>query len=97
MVLPLTDKARELLDAFGDELRFLLIVSEATVADSDSDAPADAFSNDDFKVWVRKSEAEKCVRCWHRREDVGTNADHPELCGRCVENVDGPGEVRRMT
>ena len=96
-VFPLTDKARDLLEAFGDELRFLLIVSEASVADSDADAPEDAFSNDEFKVWVHKSEAEKCVRCWHRREDVGSDPDHPELCGRCVDNVDGSGEVRRMT
>jgi isoleucyl-tRNA synthetase len=37
----------------------------------------------------------KCVRCWHRREDVGQYPEHPELCGRCVENVAGPGERRR--
>jgi isoleucyl-tRNA synthetase len=38
----------------------------------------------------------KCVRCWHYREDVGANADHPELCGRCVDNVAGDGEQRRF-
>ena len=96
-VYPQNEEAAKLLEAFADELRFLLIVSNATVADSDADAPADAVEGGGFKVWVRKSEAEKCVRCWHRREDVGSNPDHPELCGRCVENVDGPGEVRRMT
>jgi isoleucyl-tRNA synthetase len=36
----------------------------------------------------------KCVRCWHHRPDVGANAAHPELCGRCVSNIDGPGERR---
>jgi len=35
------------------------------------------------------------VRCWHHRHDVGGHADHPELCGRCVENVVGAGETRR--
>lgn len=96
-VQPLNDEARELLEAFGDELRFLLIVSDADVAGADAEVPADAFASADFKVWVRKSEAEKCVRCWQRREDVGNNPEHPELCSRCVENVDGPGEIRRMT
>jgi isoleucyl-tRNA synthetase len=48
-------------------------------------------------VWVsaRVSDAAKCVRCWHRRDDVGSHAEHPELCGRCVSNVEGPGETRR--
>ncbi|MEE4216732.1 MAG: isoleucine--tRNA ligase [Xanthomonadales bacterium] len=96
-VQPLNEQARELLEAFGDELRFLLIVSDADIAGADAVAPADAFVGADFKVWVRKSEAQKCVRCWQRREDVGSKPEHPELCGRCVENVDGPGEKRRMT
>jgi isoleucyl-tRNA synthetase len=46
-------------------------------------------------VRVTPTAAKKCVRCWHRLEDVGTHAAHPELCGRCVSNIDGPGEVRR--
>ena len=90
-----SDAGRALLDAFGDELRFLLIVSDATIA-AVGDAPADAHRGDEFVVWVKKSEAAKCVRCWHRREDVGADPEHPELCGRCVENVAGNGEVRRM-
>jgi isoleucyl-tRNA synthetase len=38
----------------------------------------------------------KCVRCWHHRDDVGTSGEHPDLCGRCVDNVAGTGEVRRF-
>jgi isoleucyl-tRNA synthetase len=38
---------------------------------------------------------DKCVRCWHFRADVGSHSEHPELCGRCVDNVDGNGETRR--
>jgi isoleucyl-tRNA synthetase len=47
-------------------------------------------------VWVTvtKSAHAKCSRCWHHREDVGANAEHPELCGRCVSNVAGDGEQR---
>ena len=46
-------------------------------------------------IAVRPTDAAKCVRCWHRRDDVGSVAAHPELCGRCASNVDGPGETRR--
>jgi isoleucyl-tRNA synthetase len=47
-------------------------------------------------IWLQSmaSAHEKCVRCWHHQEDIGNNTDHPELCGRCVENVDGAGEER---
>jgi isoleucyl-tRNA synthetase len=43
---------------------------------------------------INKSEHEKCARCWHHREEVGTIEAHPELCQRCVDNVDGDGEER---
>ena len=88
-VYPLNDASRELLGAFGDELRFLLIVSEADIAGEGASVPEDAHASDDFAVVVRRSEAGKCVRCWHHREDVGSHPGHPELCGRCVGNVDG--------
>jgi isoleucyl-tRNA synthetase len=45
---------------------------------------------------VATSAHAKCVRCWHRRADVGAIAEHPELCGRCVSNVEGPGEQRHF-
>jgi isoleucyl-tRNA synthetase len=48
-------------------------------------------------VQVSASQYGKCTRCWHHREDVGANTEHPELCGRCVENVEGGGEERRFT
>jgi isoleucyl-tRNA synthetase len=47
-----------------------------------------------LELKVRASDKPKCVRCWHHREDVGKHPDHPELCGRCVENVAGQGETR---
>jgi isoleucyl-tRNA synthetase len=48
-------------------------------------------------VWLRvqPSTHQKCVRCWHHCADVGTVAEHPELCGRCVTNLTEPGEQRR--
>src|SRR5256886_17113676 len=49
-------------------------------------------------VWIlaQASSDPKCVRCWHRRPDVGSDARHPQLCARCVSNVEGPGEQRRF-
>jgi isoleucyl-tRNA synthetase len=85
------------LDALDDELRFVLITSGARVAPLD-EASAEAAETElpGLKVHVEASGDEKCERCWHRRPDVGSVAAHPTLCGRCVENVDGPGEQRRF-
>ena len=87
------------LAPLGDELRFVLITSEAKVADA-ATRPPEALATDGegrSGLWlhVRRSEAAKCARCWHKRSDVGTVAAHPQLCGRCVANLDGPGETRR--
>ncbi|WP_108471534.1 isoleucine--tRNA ligase [Rhodanobacter thiooxydans] len=82
----------------ADELRFFFITSDFTLAPSTSRA-ADAVKVelDGAEAWVRAdvSSAAKCVRCWHRRDDVGSHADHPELCSRCISNIEGPGEHRR--
>jgi len=84
-----------LLAKLEDELRFVLITSYARIHPL-IDAPADAESTelDSLKVKVSASEHGKCDRCWHHREDVGSHSEHPELCGRCVENVAGSGEQR---
>ncbi|HBP67094.1 MAG TPA: hypothetical protein DD717_02440 [Alcanivorax sp.] len=47
-----------------------------------------------LKVRVAPSPHDKCVRCWHHRPDIGTHPEHPELCGRCVTNLEGDGEER---
>ena len=86
------------LNKLKDELRFVLITSYASVelAEQQPSNTIVAEGEEVKDVWlsVSASSAEKCVRCWHQREDVGSNTDHPELCGRCVENVIGEGEVR---
>jgi isoleucyl-tRNA synthetase len=90
----------ELLARLGDELRFVLITSAAR-AHPVAEPPRDAVhftlgSKDEMWVQVTPSSHTKCVRCWHLREDVGSHAEHPELCGRCVDNVAGQGEVRHF-
>ncbi len=93
---------RELHDQLarlGEELRFVLITSaarvHATTVVPDEAAHFTLESGDEFWVTVAPSSHAKCVRCWHHRADVGSHAAHPELCGRCVDNVDGAGEQRR--
>jgi isoleucyl-tRNA synthetase len=83
----------------GTELRFLLITSHAHVHEA-SAAPAGAVpatSTGSAGVWilVQPTDDPKCVRCWHHRRDVGTDARHPQLCARCVSNIEGPGEERK--
>lgn len=84
------------LAKLGDELRFALITSAATTAPL-ADAPADAVSTEvpGLKLKIVKSAHAKCGRCWHLRADVGSHAAHPELCSRCVSNIEGDGEVRK--
>ena len=71
------------LKALGEELRFALLVSEVSVA-----------KGDELTVAAKVSGGEKCERCWHYTDDVGSVAAHPTLCARCSENVDGKGETR---
>ncbi len=85
------------LAKLGDELRFVLITSEAGLHGFE-EAPESAADTelDSLKVSVSALNATKCVRCWHRRPDVGDVAEHPELCVRCVSNIDGDGEPRHF-
>ena len=83
------------LAKLSNELRFVLITSTASLAPF-AQAPADAVATEvpGLKLKVVKSAFPKCARCWHCREDVGVNPEHPEICGRCVDNISGAGEVR---
>ncbi len=73
----------EALASLGDDLRFVLITSAATVSRADT-----------LAIVVTPSAQPKCERCWHYRSDVGADAKHPTLCGRCMSNLFGSGEPR---
>ena len=85
------------LARLGEELRFVLIVSRASVK-SGTHAPEQAVSTEvaGLSLRVTASAHEKCERCWHHREDVGQETAHAGLCLRCVSNVAGDGELRRF-
>ena len=73
------------LASLGDDLRFVMITSEAKLVKTDTEQ----------KTLVFASLSSKCERCWHYRKDVGSNIDHPTICGRCVSNLFGKGESRK--
>ena len=71
------------LAALGEDLRFVLIASKAELREGA-----------ELAVQVTPSSDTKCERCWHYRADVGSDAAHPTLCGRCTSNLFGAGETR---
>ncbi|MEH6345165.1 MAG: isoleucine--tRNA ligase [Bermanella sp.] len=81
------------LSRLGDELRFVTITSTAKVVAFD-ESLGEQTELEGLRVAITASEHEKCDRCWHHSEDVGTHKEHESLCGRCVVNVDGTGEQR---
>ncbi|WP_455812491.1 isoleucine--tRNA ligase [Pseudomonas graminis] len=86
------------LTSLGEELRFVLLTSGAQVADY-AQATDDAQQSEavkGLKIALQKAEGEKCPRCWHYTSDIGQNAEHADVCGRCVTNVAGSGEQRKF-
>jgi isoleucyl-tRNA synthetase len=83
---------KAILDKFkngkNNELRFVLITSDATVELTDKN-PGELLN---MSIHVKASENPKCARCWHRVE----LAKDKEICERCVTNIEGAGEVRKF-
>jgi isoleucyl-tRNA synthetase len=92
-----TDDLAKKLAKLGEELRFVLITSKATIKTVTA-APENVLETDIDGLWltVAPAEGQKCERCWHVTTDIGTNEAHPSLCGRCITNVDGEGETRQF-
>jgi isoleucyl-tRNA synthetase len=73
----------DLLSGLGADIKFIFITSKVTLVKGDAMA-----------ISVSPSEDTKCERCWHYVADVGSNAEHPTICGRCANNLFGAGETR---
>lgn len=82
------------LNVVGEELRFILLTSSAVIKNLSEKTEKAIDLSPHLSLEINPSSHEKCDRCWHRREDVGQIEEHPTLCSRCVENIDGKGEVR---
>ncbi len=83
----------DLLDSFGDDLRFVFITSQARLHQGSH--PEAVAGETGVGIRVSASQQQKCERCWHYRADVGADAAKPGLCGRCVSNLHGEGEARQ--
>ncbi len=85
------------INKLEDELRFVLLTSAAKVKPlGEKTDAAQATDIEGLFVEVAAAEGEKCDRCWHHTPDVGTIEGHEKICGRCVSNVEGEGEVRKF-
>jgi isoleucyl-tRNA synthetase len=74
-----------LLSSLGDDLKFVFITSVLKLQ-----------AAQELNVTSNTSSSAKCDRCWHYPGDVGQDAAHPTICGRCISNLFGAGEVRRF-
>ena len=81
LTVPADDHA--LLASLGGDLKFVTITSHIELIAGNS-----------IQISVEASKHVKCERCWHYSEDVGHDAAHPTLCGRCTSNLHGAGETR---
>ncbi len=81
LTVPADDYA--ILSSLGDDLKFVFITSAIELVAGDA-----------VSAGVSASNSVKCERCWHYRDDVGADAAHPTLCGRCTSNLYGAGETR---
>jgi isoleucyl-tRNA synthetase len=89
LTLHLNEADSKILSSLGEDLKFVFITSTATVHPL-------PMPNDESSISVGASTAQKCERCWHYRDDVGHDAAHPTLCGRCTSNLYGAGETRQV-
>jgi isoleucyl-tRNA synthetase len=87
---PSTLPVSQSLAKLGAEQKFLFIVSKVSLS------AADNAENSAYSVSIARSQHTRCERCWHQTEDVGSHAEHPDLCGRCVSNAFGDGEQRQF-
>ena len=83
---------KKILSKFSGELRFVFITSEAKVLSENGEGEETEIEG--LRIKISKTQEQKCERCWHSRPKVGSIKDHPTLCNRCIDNIEGEGEDR---
>jgi isoleucyl-tRNA synthetase len=77
-------KTYDLLESYGDQLRYLYIVSQVSLSRADAG---------EVRVTVQRAAGEKCERCWNYSTHVGESSRYPTVCERCVaalEEIEAP-------
>lgn len=75
-----------ILSQLEGELPTIFIVSEVELKHLSAGR---SLSSGEVEVRAKKSSGRKCQRCWNYRQDVGKNTQHPDICERCAEVVEG--------
>lgn len=65
----------DLLERYANDLRYIFIVSQVELSKGDSS----------LSVEVKRTDGEKCERCWNYSVRVGESERYPTACERCVE------------
>ncbi len=81
--LTVPDADYALLASLGQDVKFVFITSAIILVAGQA-----------ISTRATASKYTKCERCWHYQEDVGADAAHPTICGRCISNLHGAGETR---
>ena len=85
VALTVAPEDHALLASLGEDLKFVFITSAMEL-----------IAGKDLSTLASASKDQKCERCWHYRPEVGQDAAHPGLCGRCTSNLFGTGEARKV-
>ena len=93
LFLTLNKSDVDLLSSLGEDLRFVFITSAVSLQVAST---SNEVQESEAVFTAYPSKGTKCERCWHYRDDIGADAAHPTLCGRCTSNLDGAGEVREF-
>jgi isoleucyl-tRNA synthetase len=96
MILPELEKARQ-AKTIGKALdaKVEIVIPQVQWQLSDSELLRELVNVSALKITVgepvsisvSKADGQKCARCWHWETDIGQNAEHPTICGRCIEAV----------
>jgi isoleucyl-tRNA synthetase len=85
VVIQANGKRFKELNTHSDEFRELINVSQLKVEMLGERSGSKV--GELGEITVKRADGQKCERCWHWETDIGQNADHPTLCGRCVKAV----------
>ncbi len=71
-----------------DNLADWLLISQLQLGGQAPTTPLVDISEEGVTLRISKAAGQKCARCWHYETDIGSNAEHPEICGRCVAAIE---------
>ena len=68
-----------------DNLADWLLVSQLQFSGTPPDTVLAEVEEEGVTLRISRASGQKCERCWHYTDDVGSHNDHPTICSRCIE------------